>query len=340
MKKRRMAAVLGLCIAGVIGMTACGSSGRESEPVSEAVQAATVSAEAESVTAAEEISTEPEMNSAQEELSAEPEPQPAESAQEEAANESAQEPEETISWDDSWEYADFSKIHDDAVTLYRSDSADRKDCVIAVNAGHGTNGGESVKTQCHPDGSEKVVSGSTSAGATQATAVSSGMTFDDGTPEAKATLSLALLVKDALLDAGYDVLMIREDDDVQLDNIARTVLANQYADYHISLHYDSTDSDKGAFYIGVPDAGGYRSMEPVASHWQEHEALGEAVIQGFQEQGLRVFGDGRMAIDMTQTSYSTIPSIDLEVGDKASDHSEGMQKEIAQAIVHGLDQLQ
>lgn len=340
MKKRRMAAVLGLCIAGVIGMTACGGSDRESEPVSEVAQQTDVSAEQEPVSVSEEISAEPEDNSAQEELSAELESQTEETVQEETSDENVSEPEETISWDDSWEYADFSKIHDDTVTLYRSDSADRKDCVIAVNAGHGTSGGESVKTQCHPDGSEKVVSGSTSAGATQATAVSSGMTFDDGTPEAKATLSLALLVKDDLLEAGYDVLMIREDDDVQLDNIARTVLANQYADYHISLHYDSTDSDKGAFYIGVPDAGGYRSMEPVASHWQEHEALGMALIEGFEESGLSVFGDGRMAIDMTQTSYSTIPSIDLEVGDKASDHSEGMQKEIAQAIVRGLDQLQ
>jgi len=339
-KRSILTAVLGICVAGVIGLTACGGSGRESETVSEEVVSADVSVEPEAPTVSEEVSAEPEENAVQEALSAEPEPEPAESEPEEMPKESISEPEETIYWDDSWEYADFSKIHDDTVILYRSDSADRKDCVIAVNAGHGTSGGESVKTQCHPDGSEKVVSGSTSAGATQATAVSSGMTFNDGTPEAEATLSLAVFVKDALLDAGYDVLMIREDDDVQLDNIARTVLANQYADYHISLHYDSTESDKGAFYIGVPDAGGYRSMEPVALHWQEHEALGEAVIRGFQEQGLHVYGDGRMAIDMTQTSYSTIPSIDLEVGDKASDHSEEVQKEIAQAIVWGLDSLQ
>ena len=43
------------------------------------------------------------------------------------------------------------------------------------------------------------------------------------------------------------MLMIRESSDVQLDNVARTVLANNRADCHIALHWDSTSSDKGAF---------------------------------------------------------------------------------------------
>ena len=87
-------------------------------------------------------------------------------------------------------------------------------------------GGGSVKTQCHPDGSAKVTGGTTGAGATSAVAVSSGMTFADGTAESKVTLAMAKVLKTKLLNAGYDVLMIRESDDVQLDNIARTVIAN------------------------------------------------------------------------------------------------------------------
>lgn len=337
--------MVGLCFAGMLGITACRGPARENAEVSEVIQTenAGEAGEQMSALAQEESVIAPEQQAEPEEVNEEPEETSAPGEidiSEEAPEESIQEMEQVIEWDDAWQYATYSKIHSDAVTLYRSDSANRKDCVVAVNAGHGTSGGESVKTLCHPDGSAKVVSGSTSAGATESTAVASGMTFDDGTPEAEATLSLALLVKDALLASGYDVLMIREDGDVQLDNIARTVLANNFADYHISLHYDSTSSDKGAFFIGVPDAGGYRSMEPVASHWQEHEALGKNLIEGFRERGLQVFGDGRMAIDMTQTSYSTIPSVDLEVGDKASDHSQETQEKIAQAIVLGLDHLQ
>ena len=110
--------------------------------------------------------------------------------------------------------------------------------MVCVNAGHGTNGGGSVKTQCHPDGSAKVTGGTTGAGATSAVAVSSGMTFADGTAESKVTLAMAKVLKTKLLNAGYDVLMIRESDDVQLDNIARTVIANNNADCHIALHWD------------------------------------------------------------------------------------------------------
>lgn len=35
------------------------------------------------------------------------------------------------------------------------------------------------------------------------------MTFSDGTAEAKVTLAMAVKLKARLLDAGYDVLMIR-----------------------------------------------------------------------------------------------------------------------------------
>ena len=66
-----------------------------------------------------------------------------------------------------------------------------------------------------------------------AAAVSGGMTFDDGTPESSVTLSMALILKDKLLAKGYDVLMIRETEDVQLDNIARTLIANNASDCHI-----------------------------------------------------------------------------------------------------------
>ena len=77
--------------------------------------------------------------------------------------------------------------------------------MVCVNAGHGTNGGGSVKTQCHPDGSAKVTGGTTGAGATSAVAVSSGMTFADGTAESKVTLAMAKVLKTKLLNAGWDV---------------------------------------------------------------------------------------------------------------------------------------
>ena len=238
----------------------------------------------------------------------------------------------------SWKYAEFSKINSGAAVLYRSEAASPKGITVCVNAGHGTKGGASVKTQCHPDGTPKVTGGTTGAGATSAAAVSGGMTFSDGTPESKVTLSMAKILKDKLLAAGYDVLMIRESDDVQLDNIARTVIANNASDCHIALHWDSTTNNKGAFYMSVPNVESYRSMEPVKSHWQQHNALGESLVAGLKGAGVKIFSGGSMAMDLTQTSFSTVPSVDIELGDKASDHSSATLATLADGLVAGVNQ--
>lgn len=238
----------------------------------------------------------------------------------------------------SWTYAEFSKINTGAATLYRSEAEARKNITICVNAGHGTKGGSSVKTLCHPDGTPKVTGGTTGAGATSAVAVSGGMTFSDGTAESKVTLAMAKILKDKLLAAGYDVLMIRESEDVQLDNVARTVIANNASDCHISLHWDSTASNKGAFYMSVPNVDSYRNMEPVKSHWQQHNALGESLVAGLKGAGVKIFSGGSMAMDLTQTSYSTIPSVDIELGDKASDYSQATLNTLGDGLLAGINQ--
>ena len=73
--------------------------------------------------------------------------------------------------------------------------------------------------------------------------------------------------------------------------------------------------------MSVPNVASYRAMEPVASHWQEHHALGDSLISGLKGAGVKIFSNGKMEMDLTQTSFSTVPSIDIELGDKASDHS-------------------
>ena len=211
--------------------------------------------------------------------------------------------------------------------------------MIGVNAGHGTKGGQSVKTYCHPDMSPKVTGGSTSAGSTQAAAVSGGMSFNNGSSEASVTLRTAQLLRDKLLAKGYDVLMLRDASDVQLDNIARTVIANNTASCHIALHWDGDglSYDKGCFFISTPD--GIKGMEPVASHWQQHEALGASLIAGLTEAGCKINGSGKMAIDLTQTSYSTIPSVDIELGNQASSTDDASLLVIADGLERGIEKM-
>ena len=242
--------------------------------------------------------------------------------------------------DATWTYAGNSEIHTGAAEMYLADeniSSGRKNITVCVNAGHGTSGGESVKTLSHPDGTPKVTGGTNAAGEMYSIAISGGTTFLDGTTEASVNLQVAMELKRFLLEDGYDVLMIREGEDVQLDNIARTVIANNCADLHIAIHFDSTDSNKGCYYCSVPDAASYRAMEPVASHWQEHDRLGSCLMQGMQQEGLTVFGDGTLPTDLTQTSYSTIPSVDVEVGDRASDHSADACEAYARGLKAGVD---
>lgn len=244
-----------------------------------------------------------------------------------------------ITLDSTWEYADHSKINSGAAVLYlASEESGRKGIVIGVNAGHGTAGGAKVKTLCHPDGSAKVTGGSTAAGSTEAAAVSGGMTFQDGTPEREVTLRMAQILRDKLLSSGYDVLMLRDSEDVQLDNVAWTVICNNVADCHIALHWDSGDGknyDKGCFYISVPEA--LKNMEPVASHWQQHDTLGTDLVEGLREQGTMIYGKGNMSIDLTQTSYSTIPSVDMELGNAYSDHSDVVLEQLATGLLAGIN---
>ncbi len=239
--------------------------------------------------------------------------------------------------EESMTYADRSVIFTDPAKLYTNKNAAHEDIVICVNAGHGTKGGNKVKTPSHPDGSAKVTGGTNPLGATESAAVSSGMTFLDKVSEAEVNLSQALILKEMLLEEGYSVLMIRETEDARLDNIARTVLANTYADCHIALHWNSTTTDAGAFYCSVPDQGGYREMEPVASNWEKHNALGECLIEGLRSQNIKINKNSSHDIDLTQTSFSTIPSAVVELGDKISDHSEKRLYENAAGLVKGIN---
>lgn len=238
--------------------------------------------------------------------------------------------------DSSWEFASYSVINDGKAKLYLGNNSNKKNYIVAVSAGHGTSGASSLSTYCHPDKSPKIISGSTSAGSIWCTAVSSGMVFSGGTSEAEVNLKVAILFKEELLKEGFDVLMLRENDDARLDNIARTVLANNIADIHIAIHFDSTSTDKGAFYTSVPDDASYRSMYPVSKMWEKHHLLGTYLIGGLREEQIKIYNDGTMPMDLVQTSFSTIPSIDIELGDKKSDLSSDHLRLLAKGLTKGV----
>lgn len=244
----------------------------------------------------------------------------------------------SIVWNTSWEFAGYSKVHTGTAKLYRA-KKNRKGIVVGINSGHGTilPAGQDNYVWSHPDHTPKVTGGSTAAGAVKTICDNSGMTFTDGTPEAHVTLQQGLILKDVLLNAGYDVIVIRENNDSGLDVIARTVICNNLADCHISLHWDGDGLgyDKGIYYMSVPNA--LKSMYPTSTIWSESNRLGDSVIKGMKKKGLRIFESGSMQMDLMQTSYSKVPSIDIELGNQSSTHTSSDLKKRAEGMLAGLN---
>ena len=247
------------------------------------------------------------------------------------------------SWEDErifinskWQFAEFSKINSGCAFLYKS-RGKRKNITVAVNAGHGTRGGSLQKTFSHPDKSPKVTGGTNASGSVESISVSDGMIFKDGKTESEVNLRTARLLKELLLKAGYDVLMIRDNTDVQFDNIARTVIANNNAKIHIAIHFDgdSAKDDKGCFYCSVPEE--IKNLPNVKNHWKESERLGEFLIKGLEKQKLPIYNEGKMEIDLTQTSFSTIPTVDIELGNEYSETSTVELEKRAKGLFEGIE---
>lgn len=60
-------------------------------------------------------------------------------------------------------------------------------------------------------------------------------------------------------------------------------------------------------------------------------------MEGLREQGATIYGKGHMGIDLTQTSYSTIPSVDMELGNAYSDHSDVILEQLATGLLTGIN---
>lgn len=242
-----------------------------------------------------------------------------------------------------YQFATFSEINQGYATLYMVNKkvADNyKGKVVAVNAGHGVKGGSRKRTYSHPDFTPKVSGGSTKEGAVFSYAISDGMVFLNGMQESTANLMVAMALKDKLLNEGYSVLMMREDNDSRLDNIARIVIANEYADCHVSIHFDSTTNDKGIFYIKPIEKKEFLEMEPLKSNVDNINLLGKCLIDAFKERGERLWKNvGILQGDLTQIAFSTNASVDIELGDRATVVDAARVDAFAEGLLLGIQKF-
>lgn len=245
-----------------------------------------------------------------------------------------------IRMDDTFLYATYSVIYEGSAKLYKvgKNVPNYKGKTIAINAGHGTKNGELYKTFSHPDFSPKVAGGTTTEGNVLSFAISEGTRFLDGGREDEANLMIAILLKDKLLKDGYSVLMIREDNNSSLDNIARCVIANEYSDAHVAIHFDSTTNDKGIFYVIPKNYGNYLNMEPLKSNYDNIIKLGQSIIEAYRSLEMKIWkSSGTLDGDLTLFSYSVVPCVNIELGDRATVFTEEKINKLVDGLKLGID---
>ncbi|MCP1101239.1 N-acetylmuramoyl-L-alanine amidase [Aequitasia blattaphilus] len=163
-----------------------------------------------------------------------------------------------------------------------------------------------------------------------------------GIPEYQLNLDISLMLRDALIQQGYDVLLTREDNDTAISNMERATLANERgADISVRIHANGSENAEamGALVL-TPSAGN----PYIPSLYEPSRRLGELVLNsyceatGFSNKGIQENDT------MTGINWSNIPVIILEMGfmtnqqDDQSMADESMRQKMVSGIVKGINQ--
>ena len=162
-----------------------------------------------------------------------------------------------------------------------------------------------------------------------------------GIPEYELTLDIALLLRDELLLKGYNVVLVRESNDVNISNAERAQLANASgADIFIRLHADGSDNSSvtGATTLCQSPSNPYN-----ADLYQGSRLLSECILSGYtQVTGIKSRGVSETDT-MTGINWSRVPVTIIEMGfmTNASEdqkmNDDEFQKLMVEGLIYGID---
>lgn len=160
-------------------------------------------------------------------------------------------------------------------------------------------------------------------------------------PEYAVNMEAALILKELLLSKGYEVVMTRECNEVNVSNVERAVIANNAgADMTIRLHCDSIgNSGKCGAVLIVPSKTGKYTAGIYPASYKYAECLRKCL----GEKGVKVNGIFERS-DMTGFNWSKVPVVIFEMGFMSNWNEDRMlsdknyQTKLMQAVVEALEQ--
>lgn len=162
-----------------------------------------------------------------------------------------------------------------------------------------------------------------------------------GIPEYELTLTVSQLLRDELTARGYQVVMVREDHDVNLSNRERAEIANQSGDIFLRIHANgSEDSSASGAMTLCPTA---QSPYPIGRLYAQCRLLSDLVLDGL------VIATGAKALSVWETdtmsgiNWCQIPVTIVEMGFLSNPqedvllNSPDYQADIVAGIANGVD---